>query len=96
MFFQVSLTEGGWVGVYEGDKAYVSWWRRRERLVHAALDGQFDVVSVHGGLLGMCGVNLGVLDDGRHISCERKLSDLMLTMFKLHKQQKQTSDSLQQ
>lgn len=52
--------------------SYVSWWRRGERLVHAALDGQFDVVSVHAGLLGMCGVDFGVLYDGRHISCEQK------------------------
>lgn len=49
-------------------EAYVSWWRRGERLVHAALDRQFDVVGVHAGLLGVRGVDFGVLDDGRHVS----------------------------
>lgn len=52
--------------------AYISWRRRGERLVHATLDGEFDVVSVHRGLLGVCGVDFGILNDSRHISCERK------------------------
>lgn len=52
--------------------AYVSRRRRGERLVHSTLDGQFDVISVHRGLLGVCGVDLGVLDDGRHVSCEQR------------------------
>lgn len=60
-------------GVRAAD-AYVSRWRRGERLVHAALDGQLDVVRVHTGLLGVCGVDFGVLDDGRHVSCGHKRS----------------------
>lgn len=52
--------------------SYVSWGRRGERLVHAALDRQFDVVGVHAGLLGVCGVDFGVFNDGRHISCQQK------------------------
>lgn len=66
-------------------EAYVSRWWRGERLVHAALDRQFDVVGVHAGLLGVCGVDFGVLDDGRHISCEQKQqrSDWMLKLSEI-------------
>lgn len=48
--------------------AYITWRRRGEGLIHAALDGQFDVVGVHCGLLGVRRVNLGILNDGRNIS----------------------------
>lgn len=46
----------------------VSRRRRGERLVHSALDGQFDVIGVHRGLLGVSGIDLSVFYDGRHIS----------------------------
>lgn len=63
-------------GVWEDQslmmEAYISWWRRGEWLVHSTLNGKFDIVSIHAGLLSMCCINLGVLDDGRHISCEQK------------------------
>lgn len=49
--------------------AYVSWRWGGERLVHAALDGQFDVVGVHVGLVGVCSVDFGIFDDGGHVSC---------------------------
>lgn len=48
--------------------AYITWRRRGEGLIHATLDGQFDVIGVHCRLLGVGGVNLGILNDGRHIS----------------------------
>lgn len=47
---------------------YISGRRRRERLVHPALNGQFDVIGIHAGLLGVRGVDLGIVDDARHIS----------------------------
>lgn len=50
----------------------ITWRWRGERLVHATLDGQLDVIGVHRRLLGMCGVDFSVLDDGRHVSCEQK------------------------
>lgn len=48
--------------------AYITWWRRCEGLIHTTLDGQFDIVCIHCGLLGMCSIDLGILNDGRHVS----------------------------
>lgn len=48
--------------------AYITWWRRCEGLIHTTLDGQFDIVCIHCRLLGMCSIDLGILNDGRHVS----------------------------
>lgn len=53
----------------------VSRRRRGEGLVHSALDGQFDVIGVHRGLLGVGSIDLGVFYDGGHISYREKLHD---------------------
>lgn len=52
--------------------AHVTGGRRGERLVHAALDRQLDVVGIHGGLLGVRGVDFCIVDDGGHIPCRHK------------------------
>lgn len=63
----VVLYSTKYVGLSEV-RTYIPGGRRGERLVHATLDGQLDVLHVYVGLLGMRSVNFCILNNGRYIS----------------------------